>query len=359
MKVKRVLVVTTSYLGFNGITSVIMNYYRNINREKVQFDFAIGRGIHKSIKEEIIFLGGQIFELAPRKRHFFKYLSQLKKIIRDKEYDIVHVHGNSGTLYFDIHTAKLAGAKVRISHCHNSTCTHKIAHHILKPLLNKEITHALACSNLAGDWLYTKDYIVINNGIDIEKFKFDSKTRKKYREQLNLEEKFVIGHIGHFSYQKNHEYVLEIFKEVLEKKPNCILLLIGDGKLRKNIERKISQLGIERNVMCLGKRNDASELMKAMDTFVLPSRFEGLPVVLVEAQTSGLRCVVSDVITDEVQITGSVKFIGLDSKPNFWADIILENVDQYDRYKNIDLVRTSKFNIKNEVDRLEEIYLIQ
>lgn len=356
MNGKRVLVVTTTDLGFNGITSVIMNYYKNIDRSKVQFDFAIGEKIHENIAEEIKELGGHIYQMPSRKKKTLEFLKSLKQLVKEKHYEIVHVHGNSGTLYFDIHVLKKAGVPVRIAHSHNSTCNHKVIHKLLKNKLNKEITCGIACSKLAGDWLFNKDYVIINNGVDIDKFLFNEDIRNEYRKMLNLEDKFVIGHIGHFSFQKNHEYLINIFSKIVEKNSKAILMLVGDGKLRGEIENQIDELGIKENVLLLGKREDAAQLMQAMDFFVFPSRFEGLPVVLVETQSAGLKSIVADTITKECKVTDRISFFSLDNQEK-WIDYILKNDKEYIRNDVESIMRSSKFNIKNETKRLEKIYL--
>lgn len=356
MNKKRVLVISTVNLGFNGITSVIMNYYRNINRDKIQFDFVVCEEIHNSIAEEIKDLGGKVYNLPSRKKRTIKYLKELKKLVKQKNYEIVHLHGNSGTLYLDIHTLKKAGVPMRIVHSHNTTCNYKFIHKILKNSLNREMTDGIACSQVAGDWLFNKDYTIINNGIDIDRFLFNEQIRNEYREKMGVKNKFIIGHIGHFSYQKNHEYLIRVFNEVLKKEPNAILMLIGDGKLRYEIEEQLKELEIEKNVMLLGKRSDISELMQMMDIFVFPSRFEGLPVVLIEAQSAGLNALVSDAITKECQVTERVKFLGLDKDENEWAQEILSLRSVYNRDNVEEKLKKSKFNIKNETKKLEDIY---
>lgn len=356
MEKNKVLMVTTTSIGANGITSVIMNYYRNIDRKKVQIDFAIGEGIDEETKSDIEALGGKVYILPSRKKETLKYIKSLKKIAKDN-YEIAHVHGNSGTMYLDIHTLKVAGVKTRIAHSHNSTCNHKIIHRLLKKHLNKEVTHSIACSKLAGDWIFDKEYMVINNGIDISKFSFNKDTRKVYRKNLNLENKFVIGHVGRFSYQKNHDFLLDIFKGIHDKISNSILVLVGDGELRDEIEHKIDKLGLKENVILLGKRNDIAEIMQIMDVFVMPSRYEGLPVVLVEAQASGLKVMAADTITTECKVTENIKFLSLDNMQD-WVDSILESNKVYIRDDGVEeIMYNSKFNIKNEVKNLEKIYL--
>ena len=355
----RVLVIATVELTYNGITSVIMNYYRNINRSKVQFDFVLGCGAQDWVIQEVTQSGGKIYNIPYRKKNTFKYVQELKKIIKENNYKIIHAHGNSGTLYIDMHIAKIAGASIRIAHSHNSTCNHKLIHSILKKPLNNNITHAFACSNLAGDWLYNKQYTVLNNGIEIDKFLFNTTIRNEYRKRLGIERKFVVGHIGHFSYQKNHEFLLDVFYEIHKIIPNSELILIGDGNLRESIEEKIKKLDLKEFIQILGKRNDVENIIQAMDVFVLPSRFEGLPVVLVETQASGLYCVASDAITKESNITRRVEYIDLKKGPKYWADRVIKYNFDYKRDDVLDLILNSKFNIKNETKKLEEFYLSQ
>lgn len=357
IKETRILIVATTRLGYEGITSVIMNYYRNIDKTIFQFDFVIGRGIENWVKEEIISSGGSVYELSSRDKKTLNYIKELSKIIKSNKYEIIHVHGNSGTMYLDLHIAKINGVPVRIAHCHNSTCKHKLIHYILKPFLNREITHAFACSDLAGKWIYNKPYTVINNGIQVERFLFNEKIRKKYREELDIKDNFVLGNIGHFSYQKNHEFLLDIFYEVFKLNSKSKLMLIGDGKLREEIINKIKKLGLEESVLILGKRDDADKLIQAMDIFVFPSRFEGLPVALIETQASGLKCIVADTITREAQITGRVEYISLDEKGEYWAEKIVNIKSPYIRDDVYSKFINSKYNIKNETEKLKEIYL--
>ncbi|ASW42426.1 glycosyltransferase family 1 protein [Clostridium isatidis] len=354
---ERILMVMTTDVGFNGITSVVMNYYRNINREKIQFDFAICERINNNIEYEIEKLGGKVFKLPSRKKFTCKYIKALKQLVKEKKYKIVHVHGNSGTLYLDIHALKKAGVLIRIAHSHNSTCNHKIIHKLFKNKLNREMTMGIACSKLAGDWLFNRDYTIINNGIDIDKFTFRENIRNKYRHEMKLEGKFVIGHIGHFSYQKNHEYLINVFKKVYDKDKEAILMLIGDGKLRAKIEEQIYELGLKDNVLLLGKRDDVAELMQAMDVFVFPSRFEGLPVVLIETQAAGLKCIISNNITKECKVTDNVKYLDLKKDDTEWVNTILSVSKNYERNNVRQRLFSSSFNIKREIKKLEEIYL--
>lgn len=302
-------------------------------------------------------LGGNIYEIPNRSKSPIKYFNSLKNIVKKNNYNIIHAHGNSGTLLLDIYASKLGGANIRISHCHNSTCTHKFIHKITKSGLNKNATTLLACSNVAGKWLYDKDFEIINNGIEFEKFSFNEEVRKKYRDEMGLSEYFVLGHVGHISYQKNHEFLLEIFKEILKINPKSKLVLIGDGILRTEIENKIRKLKIENDVILMGKRSDISNILCMMDIFIFPSRFEGLPVALLEAQATGLQCITSTAVTEEANVLGNVKYLNLEESPEIWANKILECNKNYPRNYALEIFKKSKFNIDNEVKKLEELYL--
>lgn len=357
MTCTRVLVIATTYLGYEGITSVIMNYYRNIDREKIQYDFILGCGAMEWVKEEINELGGRVYDIGGRNKRTVRYIHNIIKIIKENKYNIVHIHGNSATMYIDVLAAKLGGANVRIAHSHNSTCNHKIIHSFLKKPLNKIVTEPVACSEVAGKWIFDKKFKVINNGIDINKFTFNQSIRDEYRKKLGISNKFVIGHVGHFSYQKNHQYLIEVFSEVVKRNPSAILILIGDGKLKCDVEIQINQLGLQDNVLMLGKRSDTAQLMQAMDIFVFPSRFEGLPVVLVEAQAAGLECIVSSEITREVNETNKIKYLNLESGISVWSKEILKFKEKYSRNDVKEIMINSKFNIKREVKKIERIYL--
>lgn len=357
MKEKRVLVIATTHLGYEGITSVIMNFYRNINKNKIQYDFVLGCGAMDWVKKEITDLGGNLYNISRRNKNPIKYIYELEKIIKNNNYEIVHAHGNSGTLFLEAYAAKKSGVKLIITHSHNSTCSHKIIHKLFKRKLNKLVDRKVACSNVAGKWLYNGNFTVINNGINLMKFTFDEEVRNSYRNKLNLNGKFVIGHIGHFSYQKNHEFIINIFEKIHYLDRNSVLMLIGDGGLRKEIEKKAKEKGLYEKILFLGKRADVNNLIQCMDTFILPSRFEGLPVSLVEAQTSGLKCYVSNMVTDEAQITGRVEYISLEESPQKWAKKILQAKKKYIRDDILESIVNSKYNIKNVARDLENIYL--
>lgn len=356
MKPTRILVVPTTPLGYEGITNVIFNYYKYLDKSRFQFDFAISSGSMEWVQEKIISYGGKIYNLPSRNRNPLRYLLKLRKILLENQYRIVHVHGNSGTMALDIYAAKLANVPIRIAHSHNSTNKYKTIHKLLKPLLNKNLTHAIACSDIAGKWAFTKEYSVLNNGIELEKFKYDPKTRVEYRHKLGLEGCFVIGHIGHMTYQKNHEFLIDIFYNIYKLNPNARLLLVGDGKNRLDIERKVEELSLTNVVTLMGRRNDVNSILQAIDVFVLPSRYEGLGIVNIEAQASGLKCVVADTVPPEAKASENIEFLSLNAPMKVWVKSILKYSKGYNRRDLTEVIRNNGFDIRNVIKELESIY---
>lgn len=361
----RVAQIMGKWLG-GGVESVVMNYYRNIDRKKVQFDFICDEDSKYIPRKEIESLGGKIILVPPYQKPF-KYHKELKKILEKGKYKIVHSHISTMS-FFSLWAAKSANVPVRIAHAHSTTNKQEkrknLMKQILKPLSKVFATDYFCCSELAGRWLYgNKTYnhgrvYLLNNAIDVDKFKYNEEIRNKKRKELNIKKnEIVIGHVGRFVNQKNHEFLIDIFNEIYKQNKNSILLLAGDGPLKIEIENKVKELGLEKNVQFLGQRNDIDELYQAMDAFVLPSLYEGLPVVGVEAQASGLPCFFSSNMTEEVNLLDSTKFIDLNHTSKYWADKILKEIKSFTR-KDMSLeITNGNFNIKTEARKLEDYYL--
>ncbi len=292
-----------------GAETLIMNLYRNIDRYKVQFDFLICKeGVFDS---EIMDLGGRIHRIPyVTEAGHFGYIRALDHFFASHpEYQIVHSHMDkmSG---FVLRSAKRAGVLVRIAHSHSTKNEGGFAARMYKSYAGRSIiphaTHLLACSRRAAKWLYAQNAdkaIILKNGIESDKFFFSSEVRNQVREELSLyPNDFVVGHVGRFSHPKNHAFLLEIFAELAKVKPDSVLLLAGDGPLRSDMEKKAEKLNLGNRVRFLGVRSDINRLLQAFDVFVFPSIYEGLPVTLIEAQSAGLPCVISDVITTEVDM---------------------------------------------------------
>lgn len=347
-----------------GLETMLMNYYRQMNHSKIQFDFIVHRKNKGHYDDEILKLGGRIIRMPQIRpgnyKNYFKKLDEFFKT--NREYKVVHSHINENSS-FVLSAAKKYGIPCRIAHSHLSDLGFDFklpfrlyARYSMKNHPNKYF----ACSKNAGQWLFgekplkANELIVLNNAVNVKEFKYKAEIRSRIRNELEIGNELVIGHIGRYNKQKNHEFLIEIFKAVVEKKPDSILLLTGEGDLRIQIERKVSQLGLNSNVKFLGVRSDVSDIMQAMDIFLFPSLFEGLPVVLVEAQAAGLRCIVSDTITKESDVTGRVEFISLGDAPEIWANLILTS--SYEHADTAELMSSKGYDTASMAKWLADYY---
>lgn len=369
MKIKeepiRIAHIMGKWLG-GGVESVVMNYYRNIDRNKVQFDFICDEDSKYIPTDEIESLGGKVILIPPYQKPF-KYHKELKKVLKEGNYKIVHSHISTMS-FFSLWAAKSAKVPVRIVHAHSTTNKQEkkknLMKQVLRPFSKVFANRYFCCSELAGRWLFgNKIYdqgkvYLLNNAIDVDKFKYNEKVRKEKRKELNIKDKdLVIGHIGRFVKQKNHEFLIDIFNEIHKQNKNTILLLAGEGPLKEEIEQKVKDLNLEKSVKFLGQRNDANELYQAMDAFVLPSLYEGLPVVGVEAQAAGLPCFFSTDMTKETKVLKTTKFIELTENPQKWASIILKELKNYKRTDTTKEITENNFNIEKESEKLEQNYI--
>lgn len=367
----KVLQVNAGSGNFGGVSAMIFEIFKYIDKEKFQFDFLSPKLTTYELKrEEIEKNGGNIIELKVKGNILVQKIQiykKLKKILKQKNYNIVHI--NSGAFFFNLQIAmicKLSKVPKIIVHSHNALNPNKKIKKILiklfKPTLNLFATDFLTCSNKAANAMFTKKMILKNNvkfipnGIETQKFRFDKNIRNKYRKNLDVEDKFVIGHVGRFMEQKNHKFLIDVFYDYQKKHKKSCLILVGEGELKEDIENYTKSLGIMEKVKFLGLRDDVSNLMMAFDIFILPSLHEGLPVVGVEAQASGLPTIFSSNITKEVQILKSVEFLSLKSPKNIWSNAIekLKELDRENAYKQ---VIKQGFDIKETVKRIEKIYL--
>ena len=318
----KILVINTVSFGTNGITSVIMNYYRAMNKNGIQMDFlAITKPLDEYINEFSI--NGSRYYILQRRKNAIKYFLDLIKLMKRGKYNLVHVHGNSANIALELLAAKLAGVKVRIAHSHNTSSPHLLIHMVLYPVFRRLVTARIACGEEAGKWLFRDDdFIVLKNGIDLEKFRYDNSLRELKKQELGLEDKFVIGHIGTYWEQKNHAYIVKLFSSIVEQRPESALILIGDGPKFDEIKNALHERKLDDKVIFVKQTLEVENYMMLMDVFILPSIYEGFPVVSVEAQASALPCVFSDVITDKTNMTGLIHFVGLDDEEK-WIKTIL------------------------------------
>lgn len=350
-----------------GVEAVVMNYYRNIDHNKIQFDFICDEDSTNIPYDEIEKLGGKVILIPPYQK-LISYHKKLKKILKDGNYKIVHSHINTLSV-FSLFAAKCAGVPVRIAHSHSTTNPKEkkknFLKQILRPFSKIFATEYMCCSELAGRWLFgNKEYdkgnvYLLNNAIDLEKFKYDKNVRKEKRKEMKIDDDtLVIGHVGRFVEQKNHRFLIDIFNEVHKKKNKSVLLLAGQGPLMDEIKEKVRDLKLDNSVRFLKQRNDINELYQVFDVFCLPSLYEGLPVVGVEAQATGLLCFFSDDMTKETKVLESTKFLSLKQNANEWTEEILENIDEYKRHNTMKEIADNNFDIKIEVQKLEEKYIL-
>ncbi len=350
-----------------GEETFIMNVFRTVDRSRLIFDFLVTQNREGDYDKEIIELGGKVRCLrlimvgGPLKRlkNYFVLKNYLKPI--HKEYTTFHIHTQHAMdAMLDAMAAKKAGFRTVIVHSHStSTLYHVNAHYICRPLLNRLPIVRFACSDKAGKWMFGKKgkYEVINNGIVVENFLYNPIIREQKRNEENWGNRIVIGHVGSFSYPKNHPFILDIFNSFLKFNPGAILAMAGKGDMLDEIKRKVADLGINNSVRFLGSRGDVNQLYSAFDAMLFPSHYEGLPVTLVEAQASDLPCLISDVITIETDINPNLCRMSLDSSPYEWAKKLDDMITNRIRIDRSDEIANSGFDIRLTAKRLSEIYL--
>lgn len=354
-----------NHMDYGGIEAVVMNYYRFIDRSKVQFDFAVSIDSSLPQREEIEGLGGRVY-LLPGISHLGRYIFTLKNIIQKNHYAIVHCHMNSLSV-FPLFSAYLAGVKVRI--CHNHTTAHlgegmrTAAKYALRPFCKWFATDYFACGEYAGRWMYgdkcfnAGKVYVMRNAIDIEKFGFDPAEREQIRKELGLAGKFVIGHIGRFMYQKNHDFLVDVFYEVYQRRKDAVLLLIGEGELLGQVTEKVKGMGIGDAVIFYGSCRNTEKLYHAMDVFCLPSFYEGVPVVAIEAQGNGLFVLASDKVSKEMAILEGCEIIPLNLPAGVWAVRALKHSDcPAQRGDGIFKLKNAGYSIESEAKNIQSYY---
>ena len=347
-----------------GAETMVMNYYRHIDRTKVQFDFLVHREQRGAYDDEIERMGGRIYRMCPiYPQNFSRYKRDLRAFFRaHPEYKIIHSH-MSELGYFAFREAERQGVPVRICHAHNAPHgfdVKMIMRTYFKKRMMPYLTHLFMCGEESGKWLYGEKnksrFIMLNNAIDAALYSFDASKREKMRQQLGLTDELVIGHVGRFNPQKNHPFLLDVFAALLKKESDAVLLLVGGGDDMPEIQAKAEALGITERVRFLGVRSDVADLIQAMDVFVFPSLYEGLGIAVVEAQAAGLPCVVSDTIPHEAYLTDLVDSEKLSAPEEKWAEKILalRAVPRTDRHEEI---AAHGFDISTEAVKLQEFYL--
>lgn len=346
-----------------GVEAVIMNYYRHIDRNEVQFDFIVDADSTLVPLEEIQSMGGRVIRIPPYQRPI-AYQLVLTNVLRENHYPIVQSHLSTMS-FFSLMAANRAGTPIRISHCHTTNGNDGWKRRTLKQLLRIVSrvypTDFFACSEYAGKWLFGARLVkagrlrLCPNAIDLNSFRYSPWIRAKKRRELGIDHNYVVGHIGRFVGPKNHSFLIDIFSEIKKKESTAVLLLVGTGPLAGSVRQKVAALECEDSVLFLGQRRDVSELYQAMDVFLLPSLYEGLPVVGVEAQAAGLPCIFSQNITEEARLLDTTKMIGLEREAQVWAEETLL-MRQNKRTDTVSILREKGFDIFEQGKRLGRLY---
>lgn len=363
----RILQILSSLEGGGGVQTVLKNYYTYMNKDEFRFDFIVHGGKIGELEKWFQSYGSEIFHVTPRSVNPIKNVREIASVIKRGNYDVVHCHQDyHGAIAMWL--SKRYGVKIRIIHSHRAYPPEKLHQKFVRiietKIVKKTATHFMACGILAGEWLYGKKavaenkVIVLNNATELDKFVYSKEKRDKIRGLYSLDENAVVlGHVGRFTEQKNHDLLINIFYGYLKECPNAYLMLVGDGALRKSIEKKVNNLGIEKNVLFLGVRNDVPDLLNAMDVFVLPSRYEGLGIVTIESQANGLPVICSGFVPHDVAISDNVLFVEKGKYTDIlrWVSAIDKALEK-GRTNNIDALRKAGYDIAIEAKKLEEIY---
>lgn len=352
-------------MDLGGIQTFIMNTYREMIKRDVQFDFMTFHQRKQHFEDEIVSLGGMIYKLPSRRDGLVKTRKAISKFYdQHPEYTVVHYQTSSLSYLDPLVIAEKKHVPIRIVHSHSTNAPgnriHYYLHNYNKKRIKRIATHYFACGELAAKWMFDgsrceQQVKIINNGIDIKLYTFNAEIREELREKMGLVNKFVLGHVGRFSAVKNHQYILDVYTQFLKLNPelDTALILVGDGDLRENIENYAKQLGINDKVMFLGARNDVEKILQAMDFMIMPSLYEGFPVTAIEAQASGLSCVLSDSITKEVLINDNIQMLSIKENPVVWAKAI--NPSNVRMIENGNLIKAG-FDMKTTANELYSVY---
>ena len=346
-----------------GMETFTMNMYRHIDRSVVQFDFLLHRGFKGDYDNEIKSLGGRIFYIRRQNPLDPFYWNDLNSFFSLHKYKVVHVQLDCLSAE-PLAAAARHGVTVRVAHSHNSRQDRDLKYPLkmaCKPFIKKYATDLFACGIEAGKWMFgTDNFKVIKNAIDIDAYAYDPIVRSNIRVDLGISDNaFVVGHVGRFTHVKNHNFILRVFAQLYKEHPNSVLLLAGEGETLDESKLLAGELGISESVYFLGVRSDIPCLMQTMDAFLMPSLYEGLPMVLVEAQASGLQCLISDSIPEDCDIEGrTVNRMSLEADPASWASKLVSVARvPHDRALGATVVRSAGFDASEQAARLQEFYL--
>ncbi|MBE6088946.1 MAG: glycosyltransferase family 1 protein [Clostridium beijerinckii] len=356
--------------NFGGIEVYLVNLLKNIDKNKIKIDYVIF-GEKSPFEQEITANGGEIFYIPNKSKGIIKNIKIIRKLLKksSKTYDCIYF--NSGALFYAVpyFMAWIYNFKNIIVHAHNGKDPNRSVwevalHKFNRTVINHIADYKFSCSDIATEWIFGKKYVgnksiyKINNAVDCNKYKYLYEKRKVLCNELNInEDAFIIGNVARLDSQKNHSFLLKIFKEILKSNETSILLIIGDGALKDSLIKQAEKMNISKSVLFLGLRKDIHDLLNTMDIFVLTSLFEGFPITLVEAQVNGLPCFVSNTVTKEVNITGLIEYISLDDSPKKWADEILSKFYNYKRKSYYSEMCNFGYDLKSNTNKIEKIFM--
>ncbi len=369
---KKRIVEIASFQGRAGIETFLLDLLRQVDYEQLQIDFLVTNTDEGPFDEEIIFRGSKIYRISPLSLNLPALIRHIKEVNcffkNNKDIDVVHIHGNTAISLLDVLIVKRHGIKKIIGHSHNNWANEpidRIKHYICKILISKSFTNRMACSQSAWDWMYFGKMnpemdLIVKNGININKFKYDRNKRKKIRQFLNLgDNDYVIGCVGRFNIQKNHSFLLDSFSKVSCEEKDAKLLLVGEGELRSQIENQILKLGLQDKVILTGSVENTEDYYNAMDLYVMPSIYEGFGIVLIEAQANGLLCIVSRAIKPEAKVSKyGIKEFALEDGPDNLSKMICKEIrkENKTRFDNISDLQKAGFDIRNSTKQLIKVY---
>lgn len=355
---KKILVVNTIGMGFEGMSTVIVNYLRSMSLEGLELHITADPDLCEEMRQILEALG--TVHIIPVKQEDLKgYLLGIREILKTG-IDVLHVHGNSGTMAMEAVLAKLCGVKKVFVHAHSTKTDHPVVNTVLKYPMMLCADQRIACSVGSGKWLYGNwKHMILNNAIDLTRFRFRPEVREACRREFGIGNEFLVGHIGNFYEPKNHGFLIDIFAAFHGRKPDSKLLLTGVGPDFEAVVEKVNRLGLQDAVIFAGRRTDVERIYQALDVFVMPSLWEGMPLVLLEAQASGLPVLASDRITKDVRCVPDFRYLPVEESPEVWAGKLLQlSAEKTDRITDTaPYLRERGFDIGREAERLRELYL--
>lgn len=348
----------------NGITNVILNLIKAFDYTDSSIDLVSINHPELSILEEIRLRGGKLYSIPRKIKNPLTYIYNLAK--KAKGYDVMHVHGNSATMVLELIAAKIAGVKLKIAHGHSTSCSMKTIDKLARPLFYALCNGRLACGKEAGEWLFGKrDFLILNNGVDTDKFRFNHIYRELLREKLGWDNCKIIANVANLVEAKNHDFLIRVFAKLCNIRDDVRLLLLGDGPLMDNVKKQAEELNLLNYIHFAGAIPNVHEYLSAIDLIVMPSKFEGLPLTLIEEQANGLNAIVSDRVTKNADMTGLISFLPLEKGADYWAKKILEKlVSGIERNAScssisIGMIKTSGYDIQTSTQRLKNYYTLK